>query len=164
MFSFLGLSKLESGLIAVAVILIGYLVWTHHERAIGEAALRAADAKALVIAEQKAAQETAALQANVNAAHKEAQSAQAQADSALKSIPVVIRLCRIAPSSPAPKASSAASGVKGSGTGPDTVPQVHAVASITGPNISPGIAVILQAAERLAVIDAERQQVDAAHR
>lgn len=164
MFSFLGLSKLESGLIVLAAVLIGYLAWAHHERAIGEAALRAADAKALVVAEQRAAKETAALQANVDAAHKEAQNAQAQADASLKSIPTVIRVCRIAPGSTVSKTPGTAGGTKGAGTGPDTVPQVSAVASITGPNISPGLAVILSAAERLAVLESERQQIDAAHR
>lgn len=162
MFSFLGLSKLESGLICVGVLLLGYIFWAHHERAIGEAAIKAADAKALAVAEQKAAQESAALQAQVNSAQQEAQSAQDSLNQYIAAHPIGSVVCNVVPSRPVPKTPGTAGGTQGSGTGPSPVPAVPAGPVATG-NIGPGLTVLMQAAARLAVLDAEWQQAVVHH-
>ena len=155
-----GLSKLESILIGTLVCLVAFGLWSWHEQRVGSAKLIAADQKALVAAQIKVAAENAQLQTEANQAHQEAQNAQAQLDSYVAAHPVgVVRVCHVAPSSGngVPQAAGTAAGTEGAGTQPGPVSAVSAGSA--GPDISGGLAILVQAAARLAVLDAERQQV-----
>jgi hypothetical protein len=132
-------------------------VWTHHERVIGENLIREADARALAIAIKKAAAETAALQAQVNSAQQEAQNAQDSLNQYIAAHPIGSVVCNVTPSRPVPKTPGIAGGTQGGGAGPGVVPPVSAGPTATG-NIGPGLAILVQAAARLAVLEHEWQQ------
>lgn len=157
MISFFGLSKLESGLVLVAALMLGYIFWAHHERVIGEEAIRAADAKALAVAQAQAAKEAAMLQAQVNAAHQEAQNAQNSLNQYIADHPVGSVVCNVAPSNTVSQGTNAAGGTQGSSTGPGPIPGVPARPATTS-NIGPGLTILVQAAARLAILEHEWQQ------
>lgn len=151
-----GLSTLETYLAVAGLSLLALLGWSAHERLIGEKAIRDADAKALVVAEQKAAAETAVLQAQVNAAQAEASNAQFTLDKFIAAHPTGRVVCNVTPRSPVSQGPGNSSGANGPGTGPNTVSPVSAGTTTTG-DIGAGLDAIVQTASRLAVLEHEWQ-------
>jgi hypothetical protein len=151
------MSSLEVWLAVLGVTLLGLLGWSAHERTVGENAVKAADAKALVAAEAKAAAETAALQAQVNAAQAEAANEQTLVNQFINSHPIgPVSVCHVAPSGAVSKGSGATGGAAPGASGTNAVPTVSA--GTAGPDISGGLTTLVSAAARLAELEREWQQ------
>lgn len=148
-----GLSTLETYLASIGLALLALVAWSAHERAVGEKAIRDADAQQLVVAEQKAAQQTAALQAQVDVARQEASDAQITLNRYIADHPVGRVVCSVTPSGPVPQGPGTTGGTQGGGTGPNVVPGVPP--STTTGDIGPGLTILVQAAARLAVLEHE---------
>ena len=150
------MTQLEVWLAVLGLSFLGLLGWSAHERSVGEAAIRDADAKALAIAEQRAAAESAALQAQVNTAQAEASNAQETLDQFIATHPIgSVSVCHVTPGGPVSKTPGVPVATNGTGAGSGNVQPVPAVTS--GPDISAGLTIIVRAAAELAIIDSEWQ-------
>lgn len=142
--------------IAAAVVLaIGFALFVHHERAIGEQKIEASDAKATAAAQRQADAETAlnnerAAKADIGADHDQ----QVVDDYRASHPDGAIRLCR-PDNRVAGLPSTGATGGKapGPGTGPNPVREVPGGSE--GPDVSAELDAIVQAAERLAILNAD---------
>lgn len=142
---------------AVVILGIAIALFIHHERETGAAKLDAADAKALVAAKSQADAQT---QLNIERAAK----AEAGADHDQQIVndyraahpDGAVRLCHADNSVPGvPAAGGAVGGTQDSGAGSSSLSGVPA--SVAGPDISGGLAIIVRAASRLAIQDREFQ-------
>lgn len=145
-------------LAAVAVLGIGFALFVHHERAIGEQKIEASDAKAKSAAHDKAVAETAlnlerAAKADAGADHDQ----QILDDYRAAHPEQPVRVChadgRVAG---VPAVSGADRGAAGAGAGSSPVREVQD--GTPGPDIGPGLDAIVQAAGRMATLYADRQR------
>lgn len=143
---FNAMSALEKSLIVFALLLCALFAFGWHERTVQGAKDTAAYTK-------NAKSQLDSLQKQLDAARKSANAEQAKVDAYNADHDLQpIRLCynRVVPQS------QAAAGAAPADTGPAVVPPV--LGPVAGPNISDGVAVILSASERLAVLERQRQQ------
>jgi hypothetical protein len=142
-------------ILIVAALASGLVLYLEHR---GAERIEAADQKALDAAAKQAEAETALNAEKANKADEVADASQKAIDSYIAAHPIEpVRVCHASNSVPGvPKASAAHSGPQSPSAGPATVPGVPD--STAGPDIGPGLAIIVQAAERLAIIDADRQK------
>lgn len=149
--------RLYLELAAVAVLLIAFALFVHHERAVGAEKVHTADAKALQAARKQAYAETALNLERAAKADAGARSAQKAVDDYVAAQPIEpVRLCannRI----PVPAQGSAIVPAP-QGAGPGSAPVREVQSGIAGPDIGPGFTELVLAAARVAVLYNDLQQ------
>lgn len=144
---------------AAVVLLIAFGLFVHHERTVGAQKIEASDAKALSAAKTQADAETALNLERAATADAGAVSAQKAVDDYRAAHPdTPLRLCYSDSSVPGmPKVSPSDLKFKGPGTGSASLPEVPG-RSESGPDVASELDAIVQAAQRLDVLYADRQQ------
>lgn len=143
---------------AAAVLLIAFGLFVHHERTVGAEHITQADAKAQDAARKQADAETQLNLAKAAKADEVASSAQKAVDDYRTAHPEQpIRLCYSSDSVPGlPQVSPGDLKLKNSPTRSAALPEVPGRSE--GPDIAPELNAIVQAAQRLDILYAERQQ------
>jgi hypothetical protein len=149
--------KLYLGAAAAAILAIAIGWFVIHERDAGEHKIEKQDSAALVVAKSKADEGTKANEAKATLADLGAEHDQQVIDAYRAAHPEQpVRLCHASNSIAGVSAASAADG-KAQGPGSGSAPVREVQGGTVGPDIGPGLDALVQAAGRLAVIDAEWQ-------
>lgn len=142
--------------LAVAMA-IGFAAFTHHERAIGEQRVVAADAAAVAREHARAVKDQAAIQAKADAAERDRVTTQKALDDYMSAHPIgsVFVCSNPRRSGPIrlPEAPAAHAGDAVSGAGPNPVPTVS-----TGIDIGPDLSTLVRAAGTVATLYRQYQQ------
>ena len=151
--------KLYFGLAGAAIVLAAFTWWSVHERGVEHKKDVATDNAALEVRHTEVVAQTAANVAKADAADSGADHDQQVIDAYRAAHPVDdVRVCHSTGDSVqrVPAASAANGGAQSAGAGSAAVSEVPA--GTPGPNIGPGLDVLVQAAQRLDVLYADRQQ------
>lgn len=144
-------------LLGASIVLVGVVWWTVHERDVGEARVQAADTAASARLQQATDAKTESLQQAATKSAQEAANARNELDHYVAAHPVgVVRLCNTTNGggSGLSQARPTPSVQPGPGSGSGSLPAVPA--SAPGPDIGPGLALLVSAASELAV---EREEL-----
>lgn len=144
---------------AALVLAVCFVLFTFHERAVGQQKIEAANDAASAKATAAAVAETTKLKDQAYTAERQAQYAETKLNDYMAAHPVgTVIVCRTANNSGAgvPAGAPAPGKATDTGTGSSVVSAVPA--SAPGADLSEGLTELVSSAARLAIIDAERQQ------
>lgn len=155
------MTSIERTIIEVLVLIAlicGAILYLEHR---GAVKIEAADKKAQIAAQKQADAQTALNLAKASKADEVASASQKAVDDYRAAHPEQpIRLCHTNSSlASVPKTASTDGSAKSAGTRSATVPEVSGRSeSVAGPDIAADLDSIVQAAQRLAIIDSDRQK------